>query len=541
MTTWRLDDQRLQAEDTLLSMCSDFSATYMAVSTLEHIVQDVPDTVTADTISALAVTLNRAVHKAQRQSFFLYRKAANALTDVVINDFPGPLGDAALGILKQIVTGHSGPVHRAAAEALGRLPVGIMPLELPPFPKIQSQGTTVDHLPQISWKQLDHAWNLPEGNPAWAGRSLKIEGPEDVVVIKFARADDRPDDLATETGWMRRLGDLAPSFPHRFDVPEALAVDGSDLFRIARLPVEPPEGEELHPELFAIAYRAGRDYFAYPNETSGGQLPPPDDIVEIIGRNAWLLGRLTAHGIIHTAPIPLFHNRSQRHRRDDAGVYIWSKAGRLDQWLASSRYPNLAKSGLRDFEHLEIFSGKTRDLYEQIGNHILSLMLVAGSYFRGRDTRRIGFDRSGNPVDARELFDPGLFTRLIEAIFSGYHEGFTGLPFQQDIPVDTARFVDRLIDEMGVDRHMEELLRVTDQEAMSDEMFREFLVSRGYSRAEADRMERGARDISTWTGPHLGGFNSQISLPELIRFTAAAAAFCISEKFTASDRQAEAA
>jgi hypothetical protein len=33
------------------------------------------------------------------------------------------------------------------------------------------------------------------------------------------------------------------------------------------------------------------------------------------------------------------------------------------------------------------------------------------------------------------------------------------------------------------------------------------------------------------TGPHLGGFNQRISLPELIHFTGTAASYCIGDRY----------
>jgi hypothetical protein len=44
-------------------------------------------------------------------------------------------------------------------------------------------------------------------------------------------------------------------------------------------------------------------------------------------------------------------------------------------------------------------------------------------------------------------------------------------------------------------------------------------------------MTKDAADIPLTTGPHLGGFNQQISLPELIEFVAAASAAVISARF----------
>ena len=47
------------------------------------------------------------------------------------------------------------------------------------------------------------------------------------------------------------------------------------------------------------------------------------------------------------------------------------------------------------------------------------------------------------------------------------------------------------------------------------------------------RIGMTASDIPLTTGPHLGGFNQQISLPELIEFVAAASAGVIGALFAA--------
>ena len=156
---------------------------------------------------------------------------------------------------------------------------------------------------------------------------------------------------------------------------------------------------------------------------------------EILSRSAWLLGRLMAMGIAHTAPIPLFHNRAQRHRREDGGRYRWTHAGRLDRWLASCRYPNFGASGLRDFEHFEVVTGRARFRYEIIGSHLISLLLVAGSYFRSKAPDRMGLDLSGQPVDTRDLFDRSLLQTMIGDIYRAYYEGFTGEVFPEDASI----------------------------------------------------------------------------------------------------------
>lgn len=45
-------------------------------------------------------------------------------------------------------------------------------------------------------------------------------------------------------------------------------------------------------------------------------------------------------------------------------------------------------------------------------------------------------------------------------------------------------------------------------------------------------MPRGREDIPLLTGPHLGGFNQAISLPELTAFAATGAARCVAARFS---------
>lgn len=82
--------------------------------------------------------------------------------------------------------------------------------------------------------------------------------------------------------------------------------------------------------------------------------------------------------------------------------------------------------GIRDFEHFSAFDGRSRRLYELIGTHALSLVLVAGSYCRNHDEDRIGLDERGFPVNARDLFDEAWMHSVLEDIFINYYEGFTG-------------------------------------------------------------------------------------------------------------------
>jgi len=234
---------------------------------------------------------------------------------------------------------------------------------------------------------------------------------------------------------------------------------------------------------------------------------------------------------VHTAPIPLFHNRVQRLRRADHGLYEWPRGGRLDRWLYSCAYPNFGPTGIRDFEHFTSFKGPSRNLYQPIGGHLLSLILVTGSYFRSKDRRKIGMDPRGRPIDARHLFERDFFEELTKGIYLHYYHGFVGKDFLEDLPLDIGSLTDRMIEEMGVDRHMEEILRIADQEQMTNEAFMTFLENRGVSSEEAKGFRKAAEDIVLYTGPHLGGFNQRNSLPELIESIGIMASLCIVGRF----------
>jgi len=174
---------------------------------------------------------------------------------------------------------------------------------------------------------------------------------------------------------------------------------------------------------------------------------------------------------------------------------------------------------------------RPQKLYEYMGSHILSILLVIGSYFRNHEAERFGLDEQGKPVDARQLFDKSFFKELIQGVFYKYYNGFVGRNFNGDAPFDFDELAQRMIEEMGVDRHMEEMLRAADQTEMTDMEFREFLLDRGYSEEKIAKLKKGEKDISILTGPHLGGFNGRISLPELIKFLETASAYFIAGKY----------
>jgi len=354
---------------------------------------------------------------------------------------------------------------------------------------------------------------------------------EKILVFKMAMLGDCPLAMQRESLWMEYLEARCRSFHLRFNIPEPVKMDDAFVFRLDDVPSVCMPTKALHPKRYAIGFLANKDYFAYPNESRPEKRLDDNQLQEVMFRNAWILGKLTSMGIVHEALIPLFHNRTQQGRRSDQGVYEWIRAGRLARWLYSCEYPNIALSGVRDFEHLFAFNGKNKHLYRFIGNHFLSLLLVTGSHFRHRDACLLGYDAGGKPVDARGLFEKEVLKKTTEGIFRNYYEGFVGTGYTGKIPFDLDTLSNRMVEEMGVDRHMEELVRVADQQDMTDKEFRRFLANRGVTKMDIEMFERGIEDIVIHSGPHLGAFNSTISIPELIESVGSMAALCISGRF----------
>ncbi|MFP4444948.1 MAG: SidJ-related pseudokinase [Desulfosudaceae bacterium] len=503
----------------------DFPAAYMAVAELQFMAEKTPGQVTAPVIRALAAVINGREHAGRRQAYFLYRKAAGTLRDIFLTGPHPGLAEKSRDALVRLLHETTGPPFRAAAEALGTIP-------LPPAAPAAEAPSPVESIPLLNWRELRRRSGVAAGARGQRlGRNLVFPLPADnrVLVVKTDADADKAPLLHREGWWMNRLGRCWPEWCRRrelFAIPRPIAVGDGYVFAVNRLPDGSGPG-------YGTAFITSPDYFSYPNapvpSPSGTD---PADLAAVLGRGALILGRLAAHGIVHTAPIPLFHNRVQHHRRNDRGLYHWPRGGRLDQWLASCRYPNIGATGVRDFEHFTGWAGSPRQLYEGLGTHILSLVLIGGSYFRGRDPGRVGRDAGGQPVDARDLFCPAAVGRMLRSIFFEYYRGFTGRKYDGPVPVDLERLTERLIEEMGVDRHMEEILRVTEQNEMSAEEFAAFLAGRGYSEADITRTEKGRADIVLETGPHLGAFNNRISLPELIEFTAAAAAVCVADRYS---------
>lgn len=518
-----------------LATHQDFSAAYVTMNRIKDILRADTDVPVRSVFQLCEQMVASPAYRRQKQAYFLYQAAAETLQLVALRPDPGGRSGDRRRALALLNSGmdlpHEAP-RRAMAEALGMLPLAVDRVPVASEPMAEGVSASLDGLPRcdVDWL-AGYNIHCPNGW-GWQGRSLLAETRSgEVLVVKCLRAGEDPAALCRESAWMDYLRDLPELVERPFHIPRPLVHGQGVLVQAPPAAQSPPDGTTLHPKRYAIAFLTAPSYFRYPNETAANRRLNGVQVREILSRNAWLLGRLMAMGIAHTAPIPLFHNRAQRHRREDGGRYRWTHAGRLDRWLASCRYPNFGASGLRDFEHFEFVVGRARCRYEIIGSHLISLLLVAGSYFRSKAPDRMGRDPSGQPVDTRDLFDRSLLQAMIGGIYRAYYEGFTGEVFPEEASITPSHLADRMIEEMGVDRHMEEILRVVDQDAMDRITFTSFLENRGLPRKIARRKTKGQRDIVLMTGPHLGGFNQPISLPELIEFATAGAARCVAGRF----------
>lgn len=501
------------AEDIerLFSASRGYNALFLAAGALENACEESPENLTEEGARMLLACLADPRFENRRTAYFFYERLARILTDAAWKLGPDhPVARLVLHGVSTLCGEASGPRHMAvctACRCLAPRKAALPPAGPCPAPDLRSLAEV-----------LKEAGFPPNTAAHPAGRSLLFHHRSQTLVIKCTRPGEDPAGLSAEWHWMRALAPILPAGSH---VPTPV---GPALMRMTGLPPEAASDT-------AMAFLTTPAYFTYPNEPTAPM--ETEQATEVLKAAAFLFGHLAARGILHTAPVPLFHNRVQTDRRDDEGIYLWQKGGRLDRWLASCRFPNFGLSGLRDFEHMETVPELSlSDTYRTMGDQILSLLLVAGSHFRSRESEA-GPSPSPGRTDHRSLFSQDKLTAMLAAIATGYYRGYTGKDQGHFCSTDVKALARRMTDEMGEDRHMEEILRARDQQTMTEEAFRDFLMERGYSEEEAQCVQKGVADMVLFTGPHLGRFNGKISCPELIEFTATLASITITDGFLA--------
>jgi hypothetical protein len=323
------------------------------------------------------------------------------------------------------------------------------------------------------------------------GRTLILQEDDEHLAVKLSVKPGDERRLwkeATLQSYLQEHGNEL-GLSSRLAQPVRADRNGCYLFRLQGLPSSILSKLCLAGDPTAICYRAPGDYFAYLNHPA----LTPIQIVPAFRRCAGDLALLVRAGIVHTSLIPLFHNREQVEIRSDRGIYIWHSkiAGRLDRWRESCLYPNLRLSGIADLEHMEIHGSlPAKDLQHHIGDHLFSLALVLGSYFRERGE----FDLQACSVALRDCF-------------AEYHSKLAGTPSPLDEHIDWDRLAFRMSEEMMGDRYMKAVIRGG----------------------------QCCQDMEISSGPHLGMFNGPFPIPELIRAVHIASLFGVLETLTNRD------
>ena len=155
--------KRLDAESLSDGPRNDFVTTYMTVANLQFIIKEHPDIISKNTAAALLAVLEGTEHATQKQVFFLYKKAADGLGEMIQATSDRALAETAKNALIHILTIYSGKPCRAAAEALGSVPLAVQGPRLPEKP-----GTD---MPTISWRTC---WKHPGFQPIFT----PMERPE---------------------------------------------------------------------------------------------------------------------------------------------------------------------------------------------------------------------------------------------------------------------------------------------------------------------------------------------------------------------------
>ena len=194
-----LETEIIRAEEVLVKNEYDFSAKYLAVRHLRIIIRTNPEIIRSKTILALNGIFHNPAISNQTQSFFLFREVAKVLSFIAVNPIgQSPAGEA-YSVLLNILRTMSGNPHRAAAEALGSLPLSIR------GPEIETR--TAD-IPCVNWQEvLEGAGVTGSDTPSLIGRSIveTVNGNGQLLIVKIALNDGSPRSLHDEALWLNHL------------------------------------------------------------------------------------------------------------------------------------------------------------------------------------------------------------------------------------------------------------------------------------------------------------------------------------------------
>jgi len=317
------------------------------------------------------------------------------------------------------------------------------------------------------------------------GRTLVASCGRRCLAVKLGQGGGDGGRLLAEASIQEHLNLHREGLGLRSILPRPLAPDGgSYLFRLRDLPPATKAELNLASDPYAICYTVDEGYFRYLNDPSLSA----EETARGLALCAWDLASLIRKGLIHDALVPIFHNRETTGTRPDLGAYRWWSMipGRLDRWRGSCRYPNLRVSGIADFEHISFCPQiSATELRHRMGDHLLSMSLVLGSYFRNRGR-----------------FDPEAMSAALKAIFGTYYRALASGRSPLDECIDWDRLATRMIEEMEGDKYMVALVRGAGP---------------------------GGEDLEVKSGPHLGHFSGFFPIPELIKAIHLAALFAVLE------------
>ncbi len=372
-------------------------------------------------------------------------------------------------------------VENSGFDAISKILCGNRLLRLQSLRLLQSLALHEPEIRTISLENLLVEYGVEDAEDLGRmGRTLIAPTDNGCLAIKLCAKEGDEAKLLAEA----KMQSILQGFRLSSKTPRPLG----GLFRIQGLPSWVQMDLKLS-KAHAICYIADRDYFRYLSDPTLSL----EEMKEGMASCAQDLGKLAGIGLIHTSLIPLYHNRG---RAIGDHIYRWNRkiAGRLDNWLESCTYPNLRLSGIADLEHIEAHTEMaSKELQAYAGEHLFSMSLVLGSYFRRRG-----------------MFDKKALGCILSDGFHKYCYALAGLNERPDghspkSHIDKHIPLDECIDWTELARRMAEEMEGNKYMHM-----------------------RGDRDAQK--GPHLGLFNGPFPIPELIRAIHITSLFAILER-----------